>query len=105
MKGGGLAGQVDAIKLAISKALVIEAPDLRPMLKKAGFSIKYISEMENGRRNPSDKAKKKLAKPLGVKPVDIFLACQRTICSKNKEQNNKLVQKAKKAERLILWVL
>ena len=38
VKGGGLAGQVDAIKLAISKALVIEAPDLRPVLKKAGFT-------------------------------------------------------------------
>ena len=37
VKGGGLAGQVDAIKLAISKALVTEAPDLRPMLKKAGM--------------------------------------------------------------------
>ena len=37
VKGGGLAGQVDAIKLAISKALVLEAPDLRPVLKKAGM--------------------------------------------------------------------
>ena len=38
VKGGGLAGQVDAIKLAISKALCIEAPDLRPALKKAGLT-------------------------------------------------------------------
>ena len=37
VSGGGLAGQVDAIKLAISKALTLEAPDLRPVLKKAGF--------------------------------------------------------------------
>ena len=37
VKGGGLAGQVDAIKLAISKALTVEAPDLLPMLKKAGM--------------------------------------------------------------------
>ncbi|MBQ3537188.1 MAG: 30S ribosomal protein S9, partial [Clostridia bacterium] len=35
--GGGLAGQVDAIKLAVSKAITLEAPDLRPVLKKAGF--------------------------------------------------------------------
>ena len=49
VKGGGLAGQVDAIKLAISKALVIEAPDLRPMLKKAGFTS----------RDPRKKKKKK----------------------------------------------
>ena len=41
VKGGGLAGQVDAIKLAISKALVTEAPDLRPVLKKAGFKMAF----------------------------------------------------------------
>lgn len=35
VSGGGLAGQVDAIRLAISKALVSENPDLRPLLKKA----------------------------------------------------------------------
>ena len=46
VKGGGLAGQVDAIKLAISKALVIEAPDLRPMLKKAGFTSRDPREKE-----------------------------------------------------------
>ena len=47
--GGGLAGQVDAIKLAISKALTIEAPDLRPVLKKAGFV----------KRDPREKERKK----------------------------------------------
>lgn len=45
-KGGGLAGQVDAIKLAISKALVAEAPDLRPILKKAGFTSRDPREKE-----------------------------------------------------------
>ena len=45
-KGGGLAGQVDAIKLAISKALVTEAPDLRPVLKKAGFTSRDPREKE-----------------------------------------------------------
>lgn len=49
VKGGGLAGQVDAIKLAISKALVIEAPDLRPVLKKAGMM----------KRDPREKERKK----------------------------------------------
>ncbi len=49
VRGGGLAGQVDAIKLAISKALVTEAPDLRPVLKKAG-SLK---------RDPREKERKK----------------------------------------------
>ena len=49
VKGGGLAGQVDAIKLAISKAVVSEAPDLRPVLKKAGFI----------KRDPREKERKK----------------------------------------------
>ena len=48
-KGGGLAGQVDAIKLAISKALTAEAPDLRPVLKKAGMM----------KRDPREKERKK----------------------------------------------
>ena len=49
VKGGGLAGQVDAIKLAISKALVLESPDLHPMLKKAGMM----------KRDPREKERKK----------------------------------------------
>lgn len=48
-KGGGLAGQVDAIKLAISKALTTEAADLRPVLKKAGML----------KRDPREKERKK----------------------------------------------
>ena len=48
-KGGGLAGQVDAIKLAISKALITDAPDLRPILKKAGMV----------KRDPREKERKK----------------------------------------------
>jgi len=48
-KGGGLAGQVDAIKLAISKALTAEAADLRPVLKKAGML----------KRDPREKERKK----------------------------------------------
>lgn len=49
VKGGGLAGQVDAIKLAISKALTTEMADLRPILKKAGFL----------KRDPREKERKK----------------------------------------------
>ena len=37
VSGGGLAGQVDAIKLAIAKALTVEHADLRSTLKKAEF--------------------------------------------------------------------
>ena len=47
--GGGLAGQVDAIKLALSKALTTEMADLRPLLKKAGFL----------KRDPREKERKK----------------------------------------------
>lgn len=50
--------------------------------KLTGFTIRFISQIENGYRNPSDKSKGKLAKAYRVPVVDIFLACQRTNCSK-----------------------
>ncbi len=49
VSGGGIAGQVDAIKLAIAKAITVEAPDLRGTLKKAEFL----------RRDPREKERKK----------------------------------------------
>lgn len=49
--------------------------------KLTGLSIRYISLLENGKRNPSDKTKKILAKAYKVSLLDIFLACQRTKCS------------------------
>ena len=49
VNGGGLAGQVDAIKLAISKALTVAHADLRPVLKKAEFL----------KRDPREKERKK----------------------------------------------
>jgi len=49
VKGGGLAGQVDAIKLAIAKALTVGHTDLRTTLKKAEFL----------RRDPREKERKK----------------------------------------------
>ncbi|MDO4871993.1 MAG: 30S ribosomal protein S9 [bacterium] len=49
VSGGGLAGQVDAIKLAISKALTVAHADLRPILKKANFL----------KRDPREKERKK----------------------------------------------
>lgn len=49
VNGGGLAGQVDAIKLAISKALTVAHADLRPVLKKA----------ELLKRDPREKERKK----------------------------------------------
>lgn len=49
VSGGGLAGQVDAIKLAIAKALTVEHADLRSTLKKAEFL----------KRDPREKERKK----------------------------------------------
>ena len=44
--GGGLAGQVDAIKLAISKALLVAHPDLRAVLRHAGYLKRDPRETE-----------------------------------------------------------
>lgn len=37
VKGGGMSGQVNAIRHGITKALIESNPDLRQVLKKAGF--------------------------------------------------------------------
>ena len=49
VSGGGISGQVDAIKLAIAKAITVGHADLRPTLKKA----------ELLRRDPREKERKK----------------------------------------------
>ena len=49
VSGGGTAGQVDAIKLAVAKALTVAFSDLRGTLKKA----------ELLRRDPREKERKK----------------------------------------------
>lgn len=49
VKGGGWAGQVDAIKLAISKSLISLFPDLRPVLKQNQLL----------KRDPREKERKK----------------------------------------------
>jgi len=46
VKGGGLSGQVDAIKLGIAKALVVGFSDLRTILKKAEFLKRDAREKE-----------------------------------------------------------
>lgn len=48
VSGGGTSGQVDAIKMAIAKALTAFSADLRPTLKKAEFL----------RRDPREKERK-----------------------------------------------
>jgi small subunit ribosomal protein S9 len=37
VRGGGLAGQADAIKHGITRALMVVSPTFRPPLKKAGY--------------------------------------------------------------------
>lgn len=49
VSGGGKAGQVDAIKLAIAKAITVDVAELRSTLKKAEFL----------RRDPREKERKK----------------------------------------------
>ncbi len=49
VSGGGISGQVDAIKLAIAKAITVGHADLRSTLKKAEFL----------RRDPREKERKK----------------------------------------------
>lgn len=49
VSGGGLSGQVDAIKLAVAKALTLEHAGLRSILKKAEFL----------KRDPREKERKK----------------------------------------------
>jgi len=46
VKGGGVAGQVDAIKLAIAKAITVGFSDLRGTLKKAEFLKRDSREKE-----------------------------------------------------------
>ena len=46
IEGGGVAGQAGALRHAISKALVDMDPELRPVLKKAGFLTRDAREKE-----------------------------------------------------------
>ena len=46
IEGGGVSGQAGALRHAISHALVTLDPDLRPVLKKAGFLTRDAREKE-----------------------------------------------------------
>jgi small subunit ribosomal protein S9 len=46
IEGGGVTGQAGALRHAISKSLIELDPDLRPVLKKAGFLTRDAREKE-----------------------------------------------------------
>jgi small subunit ribosomal protein S9 len=49
VKGGGVTGQTEAVKLGLARALLKISPDYRPVMRKAGFLT----------RNPREKERKK----------------------------------------------
>lgn len=51
--GGGITGQAEAIRLAISRALVEDSADVKPILKKEGFMTRdsrMVERKKPGRR-------------------------------------------------------
>lgn len=57
VKGGGITGQSDAIKLGLARALIKMSPDLRPPLRKAGLLTRDPREKE--RKKPGLKRARK----------------------------------------------
>jgi small subunit ribosomal protein S9 len=47
MHGGGVSGQAGALRLGIARALIELDPELRPVLKKAGFLTRDSREKES----------------------------------------------------------
>ena len=47
MDGGGVSGQAGALRLGIARALIGLDPELRPILKKAGFLTRDSREKES----------------------------------------------------------
>lgn len=57
VKGGGVTGQRDAIRLGVSRALIKLNPDLRPPLRKAGYLTRDPRKKE--RKKPGLKRARK----------------------------------------------
>ena len=45
-RGGGLSGQAGALRLAVSRALCLLNPDLRPQLRQGGYLARDAREVE-----------------------------------------------------------
>ena len=59
LRGGGITGQAGALRLGIARALIINEPDDRPALKKAGFLTRdarvkerYKAGLKKARKRP-----------------------------------------------------
>jgi len=57
VKGGGITGQSEAIRMGVSRALLKLNPDFRPVLRKAGFLTRDAREKE--RKKPGLKRARK----------------------------------------------
>jgi small subunit ribosomal protein S9 len=57
VRGGGVTGQTDAVKLGLARALLEYQPDLRPAMRKAGFLTRDAREKE--RKKPGLKRARK----------------------------------------------
>jgi small subunit ribosomal protein S9 len=57
VKGGGVTGQTDAVKMGIARALVKMNPDLQPALRKGGFLTRDARAKE--RKKPGLKRARK----------------------------------------------
>lgn len=57
VKGGGITGQAQAIRHGVTRALLLADPDLKPVLKKAGYLTRDPREKE--RKKPGLKRARK----------------------------------------------
>ena len=57
VSGGGIKGQAEAIRLGISRALIKDNPELRPVLKAAGLLTRDPRKVE--RKKPGKKKARK----------------------------------------------
>jgi small subunit ribosomal protein S9 len=57
VRGGGVTGQTDAVKLGVARALLEYQPDLRPAMRKAGLLTRDAREKE--RKKPGLKRARK----------------------------------------------
>ncbi len=57
VKGGGITGQTGAVRLGLARALIGYQPELRPVMRKAGFLTRDAREKE--RKKPGLKRARK----------------------------------------------